>query len=335
MGVAITDLLVGKEISFSDLRGKTIVIDGHNQLYQFLSVLRGPDGGPLTNSKGAITSHLQGLLGRVSEYLQHGIKVIYVFDGTPPALKHQELQRRKELKKQAEEKYLVAKERDDFENMRKYSSRMVSVTPEILSSTKRFLEILGIPYIQAPSEGEAQAAYIVKKGFADYVVSQDADAMLFEAPFVIRNLSIQSSRKQPQKLKKKSVPTMLFSLEDTLKKQSISLEQLRIIALLTGTDFNVGGVKGLGPKKSLQLVKEKKPEELFSDISWPFDDWKILYSLFEDMPVNEIKDITFSDPDIEGLTQWLSSEFEFDSSRIKKIFEKVDTKQKGLSSFFR
>lgn len=334
MGVAITDLLVGKEITFDDLRNKTIVIDGFNQLYQFLTVLRGPDGGPLTNSKGEITSHLQGLLSRVSEFLSYNINVIYVFDGKPPKEKQEENQRRSALKKDAQEKYDIAKERNDFEGMRKYAQRLISVTPEVLESTKKFLTYLGIPYVQAPSEGEAQAGEIVKQGLADYVVSQDADAMLFGAPLVIRNLSLGGSKKMTGKLTKKKITPMMYSLNDTLEKHGLTIEQMRIIALLTGTDFNVGGVKGLGPKKSLKLVKEKSEDEIFSEVEWNFTDWKHLYSLFENMPVEKNLDLKFRTPDIEGLAEWLSSDYGFTKERVLKSFEKVDIKQKGLGDFF-
>ena len=81
MGLQFRDLVVKKEISIKDLKGKVLAIDGQNMLYQFLTTIRGMDGSPLTDSKGRVTSHLIGLFNRTTALMEEGLKLIFVFDG--------------------------------------------------------------------------------------------------------------------------------------------------------------------------------------------------------------------------------------------------------------
>src|SRR5262249_9656028 len=152
--------------------------DGYNVLYQFLTTIRGPDGSPLTDSHGNVTSHLIGLFSRSTNLLGKGIKLIFVFDGKMPELKYAEIQRRKALKAEASAKYEEAKEAQDTAEMKKYAGRTASLTRDMVAQAKELLDALGIPWMDAPSEGEAQAAALVKQGHAWAVVSQDADALL-------------------------------------------------------------------------------------------------------------------------------------------------------------
>lgn len=325
MGVAITDLLQGKPLTFNDLKGKVIAIDAFNMLYQFLTVLRGPDGGPLMNSKGEITSHLQGLLSRNLQFLKYEIKPIYVFDGEPPAQKKQERERRKKIKEEAKKEYLIAKERHDIESMRKYASRMTVVTDEIIESSKKLLDYLGIPYITAPGEGEAQAAAMVERGDADFVVSEDADAFLFGAPKVIRHLS---SGKDPT----------LYTLSDILNNLGIDQNKLIALGMLVGTDYNIGGIKGIGPKKGLILVKSiNSLEEMF--LSLGFDNWKEIFNIFVKNHVETEYTLSWNQIRKDELLSWLSSEYDFSLTRLEKMFGSTkklirDQNQKGLGDFF-
>src|SRR3989344_2668438 len=101
MGVALTELLLIKEIDLEFLRNKVLVVDASMWLYQFLSSIRQRDGSLLMDSKGNITSHLMGLLSRVSNLMQHDIRLAFVFDGEPPALKKKLLQERRKIKEEA------------------------------------------------------------------------------------------------------------------------------------------------------------------------------------------------------------------------------------------
>ena len=188
MGTNLKDLIEFKEITFDELKNKIVVIDTFNMLYQFLSNIRQRDGSLLKDSKGNVTSHLTGLLGRTIKFLEMGLKPAFVFDGVPPKLKQQERKRRKELKQVAKIQYNQAKAKGNIEDMKKYASRTSRLTTEMINEAKDLVNALGCPVIQAPSEGEAQAAYIVNQGEAFAVVSEDYDSLLYGAKRILKNL---------------------------------------------------------------------------------------------------------------------------------------------------
>src|SRR3989338_5158139 len=291
MGVQITELLVRKEISIGSLRNKTIAVDAPNHLYQFLSTIRQRDGTLFTDSKGNVTSHLIGLLSRTANLLRNGLKLVYVFDGRVPGLKHAETQKRALLKEAAFEKFRAAEESGNVEEMKKYASRTSRLTPEMIDGAKKLLDALGVPYLVAPSEGEAQAAYMAKKGDCYAVASQDADCLLFGAPLLLGNLSITGRRKVAGKISYNQVNPELISLKENLTHLGITHEQLIALAMLVGTDYDSGGIKGIGPKKALALVKGNNDfEKLFSDLKWndTFSiSWKEVYNTIAKMPVSD------------------------------------------------
>ncbi len=263
MGVNISKIIPRKEIELSDLKGKTIAIDAYVTLYQFLTTIRQPNGTPLQDSNGNITSHLSGLFYRNINLLQEGIRPVYVFDGKPPALKLSEIKKRQEAKKIAEQQYQEAKAKDDIVSMKKYSSRTVKITDTIIQESKELLSALGIPVIQAPSEGEAEAATLAKQGKVYAAASQDYDAILYRAPYLIRNLTSARRKKMPSGLYIDIKPEMI-TFESVLDKLKVNKDQLICLAILVGTDYNPGGIKGLGQKRALELVqKYKDPSEIF------------------------------------------------------------------------
>ena len=343
MGVSISELITAKEITLDDLKGKTIAVDAFNMLYQFLSSLRGPDGALLTDSKGRVTSHLVGLLSRTTKLLQKDIKLVFVFDGDAPLLKKQERERRRELKEQAQSAYLQAKDDQDEEAMRKYASRTASLTPEMVESAKLLLTALGIPHITAPSEGEAQAAHMQKTGVVDYVASQDTDAILYGGDYIIRNLTLAGKRKRISKLAYKTITPELIISSDIINALQLDRDKLIILAMLVGTDFNVGGIKGLGPKKSLKLVKEYSDfNQLFLDVNWHehFDyDWHEVFELFKNMPVTNDYELNYRPIDEQAILTLLCDEYEFNTERVNSAIEKLlkakqKQAQKGLDQFF-
>ena len=190
MGTKIFQLIESKEIKLDDLKGKKIAIDAHMYLYQFLTSIRQRDGTLLKDSKGQTTSHLVGLFSRTAKLLEKGIKPCYVFDGKAPDLKTKERQRRKDIKIKAKKDYDKAMKDEDIEAMKKYASMTTRLTGEMIQEAKELIQALGLPVIQAPSEGEAQAAYMVKKGDVYALSTNDADALLYGVPRLIKNLSI-------------------------------------------------------------------------------------------------------------------------------------------------
>ncbi len=341
MGVAISPLIPARAVSFQELSGKTLAVDGYNMLYQFLTTIRGPDGAPLTDSHGNVTSHLTGLFSRVANLLGKGIRLVFVFDGAMPDLKRRELDRRRMVKEDAAAKYESAKEREDTGEMRKYAGRTSRLTREMVAQAKELLDALGVPWIDAPSEGEAQAAALVAQGHAWAVVSQDADALLYAAPRIIKNLAISGRRKLPGKLAYASVEPELIEHKDVLAQLKLDLAQLRVLAVLIGTDYNPGGVKGIGPKKGLKLVQEcgHDFDAVFAASGWEEEiSWKDVLRVFEEMPVVDPGKIAFGRADDAKVRALLIGRHDFSPERIDaamgKLLKEQGAAQKGLSEFF-
>jgi flap endonuclease-1 len=343
MGVKITELLPLHEIDIKNLEGKVIAIDASLFLYQFLTTIRQRDGTPLVDSKGRITSHLTGIFSRSTRLMQHGLKLIFVFDGTPPKLKQHERERRKELKKEAELRYTKAVEERDIESMKKYAARTTRLTPEMINESKELIQALGLPIIQAPSEAEAQASYLVKKGDAFAVATNDADALLFGAPKLIRNLSIFGKRKKTNRLAYETVKPELVDLAETLNTLGIDQDKLIAMCMLVGTDYNVGGVKGIGPKNALKLVKQHKDlDKLFEDVQWDsqFDfSWTEVFYLIKKMPITDNYSLKWRDISQDKIKRLLVDEHNFSSDRVNSqierlLKEKESKKQRGLGEFF-
>lgn len=340
MGVAVGKIVPAKAIALEDLSGKILAVDGYNMLYQFLTTIRGPDGAPLSDSHGNVTSHLTGLFSRMANLLGRNIKFIFVFDGTVPDLKRQELHRRSQAKADATARFEDAKQREDITEMKKYAGRTTKLTREMVSQAKQLLDALGIPWMDAPSEGEAQAAALVSQGHAWAVVSQDADALLYEAPRIVKNLAITGKRKLPGRLAYTNVEPELIEFRDVLKALEITPDQLRMLAILIGTDYNPGGIKGIGPKKGLKLVKELG-EQAFVEAKWD-EHWKIpwkeVLTVISGMPVVDPGKITFGKVDINKVTELLVKQHDFSQVRIdstlQKLVKEQQNTQKGLSEFF-
>ncbi|MEM3725622.1 MAG: flap endonuclease-1 [Candidatus Bathyarchaeia archaeon] len=331
MGVNLRDLVPKVTVRLEDLSGKAIAIDAYNALYQFLAIIRQPDGTPLKDSSGRITSHLSGLLYRTSNLVELGIKPIYVFDGTPPALKEVEIKRRMRAKEEALIKYEQALKEGKIEEARMYAQATSRLKDYMAEDSKRLLDLMGIPWIQAPSEGEAQAAHVVKRGDADYCASQDYDSLLFGAPRLVRNVTISGRRKLPSKNVYIEVIPEVVELEQVLKECGITYEQLVDVGILIGTDFNPEGVKGLGPKTALKLIKEHGSIENalphIKNADFPVDPQRIR-EIFLKPKVTDNYRIEWKKPDIEGVVNFICRERDFSEERVKKALEKM---QKGIT----
>jgi len=336
MGLQIGDIISKKQIEFSDLKGKTIAVDAFNAIYQFLTTIRQPDGTPLKDSKENVTSHLSGLFYRNMKLISEGIKLIYVFDGEAPELKGKTKEKRLEAKKIARQKYEKAVADEDLESMGKYARSEVHLDEQKIKESKELLKAMGIAVVQAPSEGEAQASYIAKNDKGVYAVaSQDYDCLMFKAPLLIQNLSMSRRKKTFSGFKE--VFPQIIELKEVLKELDISQEQLICIGILSGTDYNPGGVKGLGPKKSLKIVKEFISKEKIFDavqnnekyVRYEMDfDWKVIYEEIENPKVNKDFKIEFPKIDKNKIKEILVG-YEFSEARIDKQLERFDDLKKA------
>lgn len=244
-------------IVLDDLSNKTIAIDAYNTIYQFLSIIRGPDGTPLMDSHGNVTSHLSGLFYRTINLLEHKITPIFVFDGIPPALKQRTIEARIHRREEAKKEWSEALKKGMMEQARTHAMASTRINKEIVASAKELLGYMGIPFIQAPSEGEAQAAMMTKEGLVDASATQDYDIFLFGSDIAVRNLTISGRRKLPRKNVFVDITPERVELKRLLTHLGLNQKQLIWLGMLMGTDFNEG-IDGVGPKTALKIVKEKK-----------------------------------------------------------------------------
>src|SRR4030095_14479130 len=179
MGVLLTAIVNPQPIALDDLRGKMVAVDGHGDLYQFLALIRLRDGSPLSDAKGRVTSHLSGLFFRTTRLIaDHGLQLAFVFDGAPPALKAEELQRRRATKARFEQQREEAIARGDLEQAYAKATMTSRLTREMVAEARELLRLLGLPTIQAPSEGEAQAAHMARSGRVWTAARKDYDTLL-------------------------------------------------------------------------------------------------------------------------------------------------------------
>jgi flap endonuclease-1 len=342
MGVALKDLIVADKIELKDLAGKTIAVDSFMWLYQFLSSIRASDGTLFTDSRNHVTSHLIGLSSRIPKLMQSGIRLAFVFDGQPPELKMHERIRRKEIKIEAESKYKEATEKEDIAGMKKYAAMTSRINQEMIDDAVELINAFGLPVIQAASEAEAQAAYLVKKDEAYAVASNDYDSLLFGAPRIVRNLNIVGKRR---KLKGgfETVTPELLHISDVLNHLGIDQDQMIALGMLIGTDYNIGGIKGIGPKGALKLVKEHKDlDVLFKKVEWEnyFDyPWTEVFYLIKKMPVSKEYELSWKKMNENKIKEVLIDKHDFSEERVAKIIEglsevKLKQEQKGLGQWF-
>jgi len=323
--VNLGELVPKTKVDLTSLSGKSIAIDAYNALYQFLAIIRQPDGTPLKDSTGRVTSHLSGLLYRTANLVEMGIKAVYVFDGVPPALKEVEIKRRAKVKEEALVKYERALQEGRIEEARTYAQMTSRLKDYMAEDSKRLLNLMGVPWIQAPSEGEAQAAYLAKKGDTNYCASQDYDSLLFGTPRLVRNVTISGRRKLPKKAVYVEVIPEIVELDHVLKELEITREQLIDIGILVGTDFNPEGIKGIGPKTALKLVKqhgslEKLPE--LKEEEFPVEPQRIR-EIFLNPKVTDNYKLAWKDPDVEGIVDFLCRERDFSEERVRKALKKM------------
>jgi flap endonuclease-1 len=343
MGVQLGDLVAAREVSFEELAGKRIAIDAFNTLYQFLSIIRQPTGEPLRDSRGRVTSHLSGLLYRNANLIEYGILPVYVFDGEPPKLKSRVIEERNELRERAREEWERALREERYEEAWSKAVQSAKLSDEMLKDARRLLSLLGIPYVDAPAEGEAQAAHMARRGDVFAAGSQDYDSLLFGSPRLVRNLTISGRRKLPKRKVYVEVKPEIITLEEVLRSLEVSREQLIDIAILIGTDYNPGGVEGIGPKKAYALIREHGSAERALEARGMEVDFDVgeIRELFLRHRVRDDYDLEWRIPDKEGVVSFLCGDRDFSKERVEKALErmekalKVTRAQRSLDSWFR
>src|SRR3989449_9383328 len=252
----LTPILKREQTSLKALKGTSFAIDASIEIHQFLALVRKRDGSLFTDSQGRVTSHLVGLLTRTSRLIaDFGMKPVFVFDGKPNPLKKRTIEMRREARKKAEVEYVEAVSKKDYAKAWSKAVMTGRVTGSVLDDSKHLLTLMGIPWLEALEDAEAQASYMNSKGDVWAVGSKDYDCLLYGAPLLARYLTIAGQEYLPAQHKMRRLVPELVKLSDNLAALEISREQLVDLAILVGTDFNEG-VERVGPKTALRLVRK-------------------------------------------------------------------------------
>jgi len=340
MGLNLKELVVREKTTLESFSSKIIAVDAYNAIYQFLASIRGPDGLQLSDSEGRITSHLSGLLYRNINFLSLGIKPVYVFDGKPPSLKTAEIERRKQIKKDATVKYEKAIAEGNMEDARKFAQQTTSMKDGMVKESKQILSYFGIPYIDAPSEGEATAAHLTNTGQAYASASQDFDSILCGAKRLIRNFTNSGRRKIPNRNTYVEIEPEIIETQKTLDPLGITREQLVDVGILIGTDFNPNGFDRIGPKTAIKMIKQHLRLEDIPQIQEQLHeiDYEQIRKIFLKPVVADVDEIVFGNVDYEGMTNYLVKERSFSEDRIQsslnRLKKALEKKSHNLDQWF-
>lgn len=316
------------EVTLEQLSGTTVAIDASTALYQFTVAIReGSNFSALVNSKGEPTSHISGLMNRCLKLIEAGIKVIFVFDSTPPELKLQTLAKRREVREEAEKCLEKALDDADAEAVQKYMKRTVHISKKENQSAKELLRLMGIPIIDAAEEAEAQCAYLVQKGLADSVGTEDADALVFRCGTLLKRLTAGGKK------------IMKVNLEKVLELLNLTHDQFIDFCILCGCDY-CGTIRGIGPKTAYSLIKKFDTIERILEVkSETLQGFELARAYFKNPKVNPVEKIVRSEVDVEGLKEFLIKQNDFEPNRVKQFIErllkaKTTKTQVSLRSFF-
>ncbi|QCJ46645.1 flap endonuclease-1 [Haloprofundus sp. MHR1] len=310
---ALRQLAALSEVSFDDLDGRIVAVDAHNWLYRYLTTtVKWTRDEVYTTSDGEEVANLVGIVQGLPKFFEHDLVPVFVFDGGVTELKDDEVAERREQREKAEELLEDARERGDHIEVARLEARTQRLTSLIQRTSRELLDLLDVPYVEAPAEGEAQASYMARRGDADYVGSEDYDTLLFGAPLTLRQLT---SSGNPE----------LMDLDATLEEHDLTYEQLVDVGILCGTDFNPG-VDGIGPKTALKLVREHG--DLFSVLEARGEHVEFadrIRDLFLDPPVtDEYEFDTDLDPDFSAARAYVTEEWEVDADEVERGFDRID-----------
>ncbi|KAH9507531.1 Elongation of fatty acids protein 2 [Bulinus truncatus] len=326
-----------KEYDIKHFFGRKVAIDASMSIYQFLIAVR-QDGSQLTNEEGETTSHLMGMFYRTIRMIENGIKPVYVFDGKPPEMKSGELAKRKEKRDEAQKELEKAEEAGDEENVEKFSRRLVKVTKEHNEDCKKLLRLMGIPYVEAPCEAEAQCASLVKGGKVYATGTEDMDSLTFGSNVVLRHLTFSEARKLPIKE---------YQLNKILEDLKLTQDEFIDLCILLGCDY-CDSIRGIGPKRAMELIRQHRNiEEIIKHLDkkkytipedWLFQEARKLFQEPEVTDPEQIE-IKWVDPDEEGLVEFMVQQKNFNEERIRNGAKKLlksrqGTTQGRMDSFF-
>ena len=303
-----------EDVSFDDLDGSVVAIDAHNWLYRYLTTtVKFTGSSAYTTGGGEEVANLIGTVQGLPKFLEHGMTPLFVFDGGTTELKADEVAERREQRERYEDDLETAREEGaDAETIATLESRTQRLTETIRTTTRELLELLDVPVIEAPAEGEAQAAHMVRQGSVDYAGTEDYDALLLGAPLTLRQLT---SKGDPE----------LMDFEATLATHDLTWEQLVDAAILMGTDFNEG-ISGIGPKTAVKLLREHGDLwAVFEAEDCHVSNADAIRRLFLDPDVTDDVDFdTTIEPDIPAAKAYVTEEWEVPTDEVERGFERIE-----------
>ncbi|MFC7154991.1 flap endonuclease-1 [Halomarina halobia] len=321
---ALRQLAVIEDVPLSALAGSVVAVDAHNWLYRYLTTtVRFTSAGAYTTAAGEEVANLIGVVQGLPKLLEHDVTPVFVFDGGVSDLKEAEIADRRDQRERYEEQLEEAREAGDAIEISTLESRTQRLTPLIQETTRELLRLLDVPIVEAPAEGEAQAAHMARKGRVDYVGSEDYDALLLGAPRTLRQLT---SSGDPE----------LMDFEATLSRHDLTWEQLVDVGILCGTDFNEG-VPGIGPKTAVELVREHGDLwAVFEARDVYVEHADLIRELFLNPTVTDDYDFeTALSPDVDAARVYVCEEWEVPESEVERGFERIEESvaQTGLDDW--
>lgn len=310
MGLPLKDIVTAQQLPWDALAGRTLAVDGFNAAYQFLATIRQRDGQLFTDAEGRVTSHLVGVFYRTTALLREGILPIWVFDGKPPERKAGTIRQRIAAKEKAEEEWQAALAAGDLETARRRAAQTSRLTHPMVEELVQLLAALGVPALQAPGEGEAQAAVMAATGSVWASASEDYDTLLFGAPRLIRGLAARGAGGG-------APAAQLIDRTELLSSLGIDGDELILLGLIVGTDFN-DGVKGYGPKKALKLVQEHLGfDATVAKVGLDPTESREVADIFRHPSANDVPVPAFGPVDEEAVRRLLVDEHGFAEARVR------------------
>jgi len=325
VGLPLRVLVTAQELPWEALAGRTLAVDGFNAVYQFLATIRQRDGQLFSDAEGRVTSHLMGTFYRTTSLLEQGVLPVWVFDGKPPERKAGTIRRRIEAKEKAETAWQEALAAGDLETARRKAAQTSRLTPAMVEELHALLRGLGVPVVQAPGEGEAEAAVLAARGATWAAASEDYDSLLFGTPRLVRGLAARA--------RGGAAPgAQLVDRADLLASLGIDGEELITLGIVVGTDFNEGAA-GYGPKKALKLVQEhlgfeKTVERAGLDLA----EARAVAEIFRHPSSVEPPSLTFGPVDEAGLRRLLVETHGFSETRFRAAVARARTRPRPASS---
>jgi len=344
LGINLRDVILSHpEEDIGAFEGHVMALDAYNAIYQFLSSIRQPDGTPLMDSRGRVTSHLSGVRYRTSTIMAKGVRMVYVFDGPPHPLKQETIEARQEVRRKAREEWEAALAEGDMEGARMKAQQTSVLDRDMVAEAKVLLDAMGVPWVDAPADGEAQAAHMCSRGDVWAVASQDYDGLLFGADRLLRNATLSGRRKLPGRGRREYVQVVpeRVDLRENLEALGITREQLVDAAILVGTDFNPG-VRGVGPKTAIKLVREHRDlQGALRARGVEVDHRDEVRAIFLEPAVTDDYSTRFQSPDMDAALRLLVDDHQFSESRVRSALEKLEatgvpdaSSQRSLDAFF-